>query len=112
PRWAPWSARLPWLANLRNRIRGAAKLSEAWLGFSARRALPTWRADTFLCDAMSRAENAASRDADVVLFVDTFTNYFEPENAHAAWQVLRAAGYAVLVAGPVAGDAETRRPLC
>ena len=28
-----------------------------------------------------------------MLFVDTFTNYFEPENAHAALAVLRAAGY-------------------
>ena len=35
---------------------------------------------------------------NVVLFVDTFTNYFEPENAHAALAVLRAAGYRVAVA--------------
>ena len=27
--------------------------------------------------------------ADVILFVDTFTQYFEPENAHAALEVLR-----------------------
>src|SRR6185503_10472215 len=33
--------------------------------------------------------------ADVVLFVDTFNRYFEPENARAAMAVLRAAGYEV-----------------
>ncbi len=43
PRCAPCAARVPWLANLRNRVPGAARLSEAWLGFSARRPLPTWR---------------------------------------------------------------------
>jgi ferredoxin len=107
PRWAPWSARLPWLMNLRNRVSGAAKLSEAWLGFSARRALPAWRADTFLRDAVSRPENSgvdAGKDANVVLFVDTFSNYFEPENAHAALQVLRTGGYRVHV-----GPGERRR---
>src|SRR4029079_17246044 len=43
--------------------------------------------------------------------VDTFTNAFEPENAHAALRVLRAAGYRAEVAlpAPTAGDA---RALC
>ena len=32
---------------------------------------------------------------EVVLFVDTFNRYFEPENARAALKVLQAAGYSV-----------------
>ena len=47
-----------------------------------------------------------------MLFVDTFTNYFEPENARAALAVLRAAGYRVHVARARADDAEPARPLC
>ena len=47
-----------------------------------------------------------------MLFVDTFTNYFEPENAHAALRVLQAAGYRVQVARAVSGDADASRPLC
>jgi Fe-S oxidoreductase len=43
---------------------------------------------------------------EVVLFIDTFTRYFEPENARAALKVLSAAGYKVHIAG---GDS---RPLC
>ena len=34
-------------------------------------------------------------NGDVVLFVDTFNRYFEPENARAALKVLEAAGYRV-----------------
>ncbi|HVZ53752.1 MAG TPA: FAD-binding and (Fe-S)-binding domain-containing protein, partial [Pseudolabrys sp.] len=45
PRYAPYVARLSWLLNLRDVLPGAAKLSEALAGFSARRSLPKWRRD-------------------------------------------------------------------
>ena len=108
PRWAPWAARFPGLFNLRDRIPGAALLSEKWLGFSARRSLPKWRSDTFL----SNAPSVSAETAGVVLFADTFNNYFEPENARAAHKVLQAAGYRVHVARAAATDAERERPLC
>jgi Fe-S oxidoreductase len=41
------------------------------------------------------------------LLVDTFSRYFEPENARAAEQVLRRAGYRVVSPDPAKG-----RPLC
>ncbi|MFO1315024.1 MAG: FAD-linked oxidase C-terminal domain-containing protein [Burkholderiales bacterium] len=110
PRWAPWAARLPWLANLRDTVPGLARLAERWSGLSARRTLPRWRRDTF---ERARPLTAAEGDAaDVVLFVDTFTHYFEPENAHAALAVLRAAGYRVAIARAVAGHGDSARPLC
>ncbi len=108
PRYAPWAARLPWLANTREWLPGAKALGERWLGLSAQRSLPRWRSDAFLRTAPR--EHAA--DADVVLFVDTFNNYFEPDNAHAALAVLKAAGLRVHVARAAAGDAEPARPLC
>jgi len=46
---------------------------------------------------------------EVVLFADTFTTWFEPENARAAVRVLEAAGYRVRPAAPPSGE---RRPLC
>jgi FAD/FMN-containing dehydrogenase/Fe-S oxidoreductase len=103
PRWAPWAARAPWLFNVRNRWPWLARLSERTLGFSARRKLPAWRRDTL----RRSASEAPMAEANVVLFVDTFTHYFEPENAHAALAVLNAAGYRVAVAR--GGDS---RPLC
>jgi Fe-S oxidoreductase len=110
PRWAPWAARFPLLANLRDTLPGAARLSERFAGFSAQRTLPRWRGDTFLASAAARA--AVDDNADVVLLVDTFSNYHEPENAHAALRVLKAAGYRVAVARAGRGDDEPARPLC
>ena len=56
-------------------------------------------------------QSPATRDAgsEVVLFADTFTTWFEPENARAAVRVLEAAGYRVRPAAPPPGE---RRPLC
>jgi FAD/FMN-containing dehydrogenase/Fe-S oxidoreductase len=109
PHWASWAARFAWLANMRDTVPGAARLSQAWLGLAARRSLPVWRRDTFLHDAR---EEDTSGDADLVLFVDTFNNYFEPENARAALRVLRAAGYRVQVARARAESGAPVRPLC
>jgi Fe-S oxidoreductase len=47
PRYAPYAAKVPWLLNLRDALPGAAQLSEAIAGFSARRTLPRWRSDWF-----------------------------------------------------------------
>src|SRR5438132_3595312 len=47
PRYAPYAAKLSWLLNLRDVVPGAAALSEAIAGFSARRSLPRWRSDVF-----------------------------------------------------------------
>jgi FAD/FMN-containing dehydrogenase/Fe-S oxidoreductase len=107
PRYAPWAAKLAPLFNLRDRLPGAAGLSEKWLGLSAKRTLPRWRSDTFLSSAPG--STPAPKDApEVVLFADTFNNYFESENARAAHRVLQAAGYHVHVAR---APGETR-PLC
>jgi Fe-S oxidoreductase len=81
PRYAAWAARLAPLSNL------ASSLTKRALGFSDKRSLPKWRTDYFAQEG--------NRDADLVLFVDTFNRYFEPQNARAALQVLQAAGYRV-----------------
>ena len=107
PRYAPWAARLAPLLNLRDRLPGAARLSEHWLGLSAKRSLPRWRADTFMAGLGATAPAPAGA-AEVVLFADTFNNYFESENASAALRVLKAAGYHVHVA-QAKGES---RPLC
>ena len=110
PRWAPLASRWPGLANLRDTVPGAATLSERWTGLSSRRSLPRWRRDTF--SRTAPASLVSPEAAEVVLFVDTFSEYFEPENARAGVAVLRAAGYAVALAKPRPDDAQPRRPLC
>jgi FAD/FMN-containing dehydrogenase/Fe-S oxidoreductase len=106
PRYAPYAARMPWLLNLRDRLPGAAKLSEKVAGFSAERPLPLWRSDIF---KDSRTAYGPEDGAPVVLFADTFNRYFERENLDAARDVLVAAGYRVHIATPVDGSS---RPLC
>jgi len=107
PRYAPWGARLGFLLNLRDRLPGLPWLSEKLLGFDARRPLPRWRRDVFRPVPETIGATPA-KATEVVLWADTFTTYFEPENAHAALAVLRAAGYRVHL--PRAPDGA--RPLC
>ncbi len=110
PRWAPWAARFAWLANARDAVPFVARFTERWTGLSAKRTLPRWRHDTFAAAKLPAQD--AQHPADVMLFVDTFTHYFEPENAHAALAVLTAAGYRVEVARAAPEDAQPSRPLC
>jgi FAD/FMN-containing dehydrogenase/Fe-S oxidoreductase len=110
PRWAPWAARFPWLANARDAVPFVARFTERWTGLSAKRTLPQWRHDTFAAAKLPAQD--AQHPADIVLFVDTFTHYFEPENAEAALAVLTAAGHRVEVARAAPDDSQPSRPLC
>lgn len=106
PHYAPRLARFAWLANLRDAIPGVASLSEVVLRISARRALPRWCSTPFWPDARTRF--ASIQDADVILWVDTFNNAFEPQVLTAAVQVLQAAGKKT----GLAGLPDESRPLC
>ena len=105
PRYAPILARVPWLANLRDRLPGAALLTEKLLGFSAKRPLPAWRSDPFPAKA---AVLGPEDGPEGVLLADTFNRYFEPDNLHAALEVLVAGGYRVNLVAPT----DRGRPLC
>jgi FAD/FMN-containing dehydrogenase/Fe-S oxidoreductase len=103
PRYAPWAARLPLLANLRNTVPGLAKLTEGLTGFTATRKLPTWAKHPF------KDSEAAPHDAPkAVVFADCFNRYFEPENLRATLKVMEAADVPVHLAGAPKGE----RPLC
>ena len=103
PAYAAVASRFALLLNLRDRLPGAAWMSEKVLGLSAARRLPRWRRDIFwrLADVQLFSTAEATLDAAragrkaAVLFVDTFNGSFETENALAAARVLRAAGYVV-----------------
>ena len=117
PRYAPVASRLGWMMNLRDRLPGLPAATERLLGLSAKRTLPRWRADAYRGDELAAGAAGASdrgpaRRGDgpeVALFADTFTTWFEPENARAAVRVLETAGFLVRLAAPPPGE---RRPLC
>jgi FAD/FMN-containing dehydrogenase/Fe-S oxidoreductase len=122
PRYAPLASRVAPLTNV------VQSIAQRWLGFAPQRSLPKWRGDAFReippnpplskggVDVRPRRatppfEKGVARSAgglEVVLFVDTFNRYFEPENARAALAVLQAARYTVHL--PQATDGG--RPLC
>ena len=114
PRYAPYASRFGVLLNLRDRVPGLARLSEALLGFSARRKLPRWHTRPYV-DASTPTLTFSPRggglgwgaDREIVLFADTFNRWFEPENARAAARVLERAGYKVVPA-----SLRDERPLC
>jgi Fe-S oxidoreductase len=108
PRYAPRAAKIAWLFNLRDRVPGARALGEKLLGLAAKRSLPRWRRDTFFATAAEGARNSRGEQREVALFVDTFNNSFEPDNARAAVKVLEAAGYRVALLRALGGG----RPLC
>jgi FAD/FMN-containing dehydrogenase/Fe-S oxidoreductase len=106
PLYAPLAAQLAPVANALTRA------TRGLLGFSTKRELPRFRRAPFSESAPRGRAPAAPASGEreppaVVLFVDTFNRYFEPENAEAAVHVLERAGYRVQY--PERGG---RRPLC
>ena len=84
-------AMFAWASTLRNIIPGMAALTEGFTGFSAKRKLPVWRRGLLASvgaaqwQAAMRKARAEKSEAyfgperDVVLFTDTFANYFEAQ---------------------------------
>lgn len=106
PHYAPSASRVPFLMNLRDAVPGIDRLSDLVLGLSAKRTLPKWAKAPY----PGRARTTSPGKADVLLFADTFSRYFEPENLDAAATVLERAGVAFDDARPV--DEDGKRPLC
>ncbi|MGF6382766.1 FAD/FMN-containing dehydrogenase/Fe-S oxidoreductase [Paraburkholderia atlantica] len=98
PRYAGAASRMPGLVALADNVPVLSTWFKRSVGFAAERSLPRFKR-AFLADAVSAkpARNAAQPSAlkEVLLFVDTFNNHLEPDNARAAQQVLEAAGYTV-----------------
>jgi FAD/FMN-containing dehydrogenase/Fe-S oxidoreductase len=105
PHYADRMARIAPLANLRNRLPPLRRLGERHLGLAAARALPVWRRDAFR-DNEATAFAPSQQRGEVLLLVDTFNRWFEPENLRAALRVLTAAGYHVRLPD------QRGRPLC
>src|SRR2546427_634121 len=103
PRYGPLASRFPRTAN------AVQTMGKRVFGFAAQRSLPKWRR-SFL--ASLRRSSSHGKAGEVVLFVDTFNNYFEPENPRAALAVLDRAGYGVHIARAGDDSNENARPLC
>jgi FAD/FMN-containing dehydrogenase/Fe-S oxidoreductase len=91
PRYAASARRFASLMNLRDKVPGAARLSELLTGFSAKRPLPVWQSDAFLMESSAGPANGR----EVAFFADTFNSNFDNQTLRDAVDVLVALGYRV-----------------
>jgi Fe-S oxidoreductase len=100
-RWASLGSIAPALANLSLNLPGVDSLIKRVLHLSPQRSLPRLAAQSFTRWARSKdvpAPGVGNRERPhVILWADTFNNYFHPETSQAALGVLQAAGCHVMV---------------
>jgi FAD/FMN-containing dehydrogenase/Fe-S oxidoreductase len=101
-KWARLASVAPGVANLFTQLPGLSSLAKAAVGVPEQRQIPPFAAQTFK-SWFGKRPVKNSGVSKVLLWADTFNNYFMPETAQAAVEVLEHAGYQVKVA---------RRHLC
>jgi FAD/FMN-containing dehydrogenase/Fe-S oxidoreductase len=93
--WARFASRAPWLAN----VLAGNPLGKRLAGVAPERTPPRFAKETFASWFARRGGTPVTGGRRVILWPDTFTNYFEPEIAKAAVEVLEAAGCSVELPG-------------
>ena len=112
-RWARIGSVIPGIANFFSQAPGFRHLLQKLLALAPQRQLPRLATMSFrqwvrrnrpsLFGEDQSLQSAQLNTPQVVLWVDTFNNYFHPETCRAALEVLEDAGFMVICA---------RRPLC
>ena len=95
--WAPVAMAAPGLVNLLLRAPGFDRAVKFATGFAPQREPPLLAAESFQSWFRQRTVSADEDRPPVILWPDTFNNYFLPATAKAAVAVLEAAGYRVVV---------------
>jgi Fe-S oxidoreductase len=104
PRYAGIASRLGGLLSALEHTPVIGAMTKRALGFATERSLPRFKT-SFLGQQSEQMPAASGRE--VLLFVDTFNNYIDTQNAYAAQRVLQAAGYTVHL-----NQRPGERPLC
>ncbi len=93
-----YAGRMAKLANLASRIPGGRAMLERLTGIDRRRPLPAFASET-LQQSLRRQQipTGPRTRGKVVLFDDTYANYFEPSIGRAAIELLESAGFEVVL---------------
>ncbi len=91
------AAKTPRLANALSHAGAISKLGQRLLKLHPERSLPRVAHQSFRAWFAARPAAAKGAQREVLLFPDTFTNYFEPEVAIAATEVLERANFKVVI---------------
>jgi FAD/FMN-containing dehydrogenase/Fe-S oxidoreductase len=95
-RWARLASFAPKLVNAINSSPVISRVAKAMLQVAQQREIPKLAEETF-ARWVRKHPASSGLGREVVLFADTFNNYFRPRTARAAWEVLQKAGFAVHV---------------
>lgn len=104
--WASLAAFAPRLANSISNAPGVNQILRKALGLAPQREIPQFAVSNFkqwarrhgVPDCSGQCgQDAAGNGRDVILWADTFNNYFRPGTGQAAHEVLKAAGFNVYV---------------
>jgi len=101
-KWLRAASHAPRAANFFSHAPGFSHILRAALRLAPEREIPSLAPATFLQSfrkngRKSVSPTAPAGDRKVILWVDTFNNYFHPETAQAALEVLTHAGFAVTI---------------
>ncbi len=107
-RWAELGSKVPWLANFFSSAPGFRQIAQSVLHLAPQRTMPQLAPSSFQSWARrhqvpaSGGATAAVTDknanrTEVILWADTFNNYFHPDTSRAALEVLQGAGFRVTV---------------
>jgi Fe-S oxidoreductase len=91
--WARAAGSVPRLVNWASGTAPLSAMAKRLSGMSPERAIPRFATKTFVSIRGSKAID----DTDIILWPDTFNNFFHPEVLHAAFNSLRRLGYRVAV---------------
>jgi FAD/FMN-containing dehydrogenase/Fe-S oxidoreductase len=94
---ARFASKAPWLANLVTQTRPFDTLAKAAIGVSRQREIPPLSSPTMKELINRRPRRDGSGGRRVILWADTFTNYFHAPIGLAAAEALESAGYRVVV---------------
>jgi len=106
PRYAGMASRVGGLLSALEHMPLIGAATKRALGLATERSLPRFKT-SFLGRQAELKPLASTSGREVLLFVDTFNNYIDTQNALAAQQVLQAAGYTVHL-----NHRPGERPLC
>ena len=98
--WARLGSVVPGLANLATQLPGLRDVAKAIAGMPHQRSIPVFAPQTFRVWFQQR-EPRNPNATRVLLWPDTFNNYFLPDTAKAAVEVLEAAGFRVVIPSAV-----------
>jgi FAD/FMN-containing dehydrogenase/Fe-S oxidoreductase len=96
-RWARVASVWPGLVNLLTQTPGLSHVAKTLSGMPSKRTIPEFAPQTFQAWFKRRKSKSAGTKGNVMLWPDTFNNYFFSETAQAAAEVLESAGFAVQV---------------